>query len=57
MGIGGFMSFDPSDPIRPWTTDAGLLGGATGIALALLAAATNVEPEWDRVLLLSPMHG
>lgn len=31
--------------------DAGFLMGATGIGLALLAAASHVEPEWDRVLL------
>lgn len=31
----------------------GLLEGAPGIALALLAAATNVEPSWDRLFLLS----
>ena len=31
----------------------GLLDGAAGVALALLAATTAVEPRWDRVLLLS----
>ncbi len=31
----------------------GLLDGAAGAALALLAAATDAEPRWDRVLLLS----
>jgi len=36
-----------------WTDDFGLLAGASGIALALLAATTDVEPEWDRMLLLS----
>jgi hypothetical protein len=30
-----------------------LLAGATGVALALLAAATPVEPSWDRLLLAS----
>lgn len=33
--------------------DPYLLTGDAGIALALLAAATPVEPEWDRLLLLS----
>lgn len=33
--------------------DSSLLTGATGIALALHAAATDVAPTWDRVLLLS----
>jgi hypothetical protein len=31
----------------------GLLDGAPGVLLALLAAATNVEPSWDRAFLLS----
>ena len=31
----------------------GLLEGSPGIALVLLAAATNVEPTWDRLFLLS----
>lgn len=33
--------------------DPTLLDGAAGIALALLAAATDVPPAWDRTLLLS----
>ena len=31
----------------------GLLDGAAGVALTLLAAATGVEPGWDGMLLLS----
>jgi hypothetical protein len=31
----------------------GLLDGAPGVAMALLAASTPVEPVWDRVFLLS----
>ncbi|HEY6051248.1 MAG TPA: lanthionine synthetase C family protein [Thermoanaerobaculia bacterium] len=30
-----------------------LLSGAPGIALALLAATTSIEPAWDRMLLVS----
>jgi class I lanthipeptide synthase len=33
--------------------DPGFLTGAAGVALALLAASTPVEPDWDRVLLAS----
>ena len=33
--------------------DPGLLTGAAGIALVLLAAATPAEPAWDRALLLA----
>jgi hypothetical protein len=36
-----------------WMAETGLLTGAAGVALSLLAAATSVEPEWDRVLLVS----
>jgi hypothetical protein len=30
-----------------------LLYGAAGVGLGLLAATTDVEPTWDRVLLLN----
>jgi lantibiotic biosynthesis protein len=29
------------------------LDGAPGVVLVLLAAATDVEPSWDRLFLLS----
>ncbi|MEU1726866.1 lanthionine synthetase C family protein [Nonomuraea sp. NPDC005692] len=32
---------------------AGVLDGAAGVVLVLLAAATDVEPAWDRLFLLS----
>ncbi|MEV0390023.1 lanthionine synthetase C family protein [Nonomuraea sp. NPDC050643] len=32
---------------------AGVLDGAAGVVLVLLAAATDVEPTWDRLFLLS----
>ncbi|WP_191094353.1 lanthionine synthetase C family protein [Nocardia colli] len=35
------------------TDDPSLLDGAAGIALALLAAATDISPSWDRMLLLA----
>jgi lantibiotic modifying enzyme len=35
-----------------WADDPGLLTGATGIGLALIAASTNVLPSWDQLLLL-----
>jgi len=54
----------PEHPVRfpPFVTDpktplgaayVGLLTGAAGVALALHAAVTDVEPAWDRALLLS----
>jgi lantibiotic modifying enzyme len=37
-----------------WTwTGVELVEGASGVALALLAAATSVEPTWDRMFLIS----
>jgi hypothetical protein len=35
------------------TDQPGLLDGAAGVALVLLAAATGVDPAWDRLFLLS----
>jgi lantibiotic biosynthesis protein len=48
-GVGGFRHFIDGE----WVGWPGLLYGASGIALALLAAITDVEPAWDRLLLLS----
>jgi hypothetical protein len=33
--------------------ESGLLGGTAGVVLVLLGLATDVEPTWDRMLLLS----
>jgi lantibiotic modifying enzyme len=54
-GIAGYAAWTPSLPGQKdgWIDDPGILTGAAGIALALLAATTNVEPEWDRMLLVS----
>jgi lantibiotic modifying enzyme len=37
---------------EPWT-GIDLVDGAAGVALVLLAAATSVEPTWDRMFLVS----
>lgn len=54
QGIGGYTALfldERGEPIEePWP---GLLVGATGIALALLAAVNTVSPAWDQMLLLS----
>jgi lantibiotic modifying enzyme len=53
-GIGGFSALSgKADGTRYWEDDPGLLTGAAGIALALLAATTSIEPAWDRMLLVS----
>jgi lantibiotic modifying enzyme len=50
-GIGRFMNWWPE--AEQWHGEAGILVGAGGIGLALLAAASDAEPAWDRILLLS----
>ena len=51
-GIGGYRAWIVGDGTElDWRPDGGFLTGSSGIGLALLAAATGVEPEWDRVLL------
>jgi hypothetical protein len=46
----GFTDLEPGgNPVD----QPGLLDGAPGVALALLAAATDVPPAWDRLFLLS----
>ncbi|HSS52315.1 MAG TPA: lanthionine synthetase C family protein [Thermoanaerobaculia bacterium] len=55
-GIGGFQAWAPNEERElGWRNEPGFLTGAAGIGLALLAAATAVEPEWDRVLQVSPV--
>jgi lantibiotic biosynthesis protein len=49
---GGFLMHDPK-ATPPWTSTPAFLDGSIGVALALLAATTPVEPAWDRLLLLS----
>jgi hypothetical protein len=39
---------------QPWTwTGIGLVEGAAGVALVLLAATSSIEPIWDRIFLVS----
>jgi hypothetical protein len=51
-GAGGFFAWKPG-PGKGWEADPALLTGAAGVALALLAAVSSVDPEWDRLLLAS----
>jgi len=39
------------DATIAWNPDDSLLAGASGVALALHAAISNIEPSWDRMLL------
>jgi lantibiotic modifying enzyme len=49
VGIGGFRMSSGSGEFD----EPGFLVGATGIGLALLAAVSDIEPAWDRALLIS----
>jgi lantibiotic biosynthesis protein len=51
-GIGGYRFWEPDDDgTMALKASPGLLNGAAGVGLALLAAVGEVEPEWDRLLL------
>jgi len=53
-GVGGYEAWQLDDEqVVTWIADPGLLTGVAGIALALLAATTNIEPAWDRMLLVA----
>lgn len=53
-GIAGFSAWHAqSGQQGRWVAEPGLLEGATGVGLVLLAAVSAVEPEWDRILLVS----
>jgi lantibiotic modifying enzyme len=57
-GVGGFLALTPPpDDFEQlvWNEEAGFLAGSAGVALALLAATSGVDPAWDRVLLTSPL--
>jgi hypothetical protein len=54
QGVAGFLALSPapSGGLQP-TAEPGFLIGAAGVALALVAATSAIEPRWDRALLLS----
>lgn len=54
-GSGGYLIWatDGLPGTGSWRADPGFLIGTAGIGLALLAAVSEVEPAWDRVLLTS----
>lgn len=60
-GAAGFLSW--IETMRPgegeWKGEAGFLSGVAGIGLALLSAVTDLEPAWDRVMVISvpPRNG
>jgi lantibiotic biosynthesis protein len=48
-----FLGYCSLEPAGQRVDQPGFLDGAPGVALVLLAAATDVEPSWDRLFLLS----
>ena len=58
QGIAGYLSWGPgTDGALAWVEDLGILSGAAGIGLALLAATTPLTPAWDRMLLVDAKIG
>jgi len=57
-GPGGFRAWASDlDGKQDWRDDPGYLEGAAGVGLALLAAVSPVDPEWDRTFLMSLRAG
>lgn len=55
-GIAGYVYWSPergSNAAPRHTGEPGLLTGAAGVAMSLVAGATEAEPTWDSMLLLS----
>lgn len=47
-GLAGFQNWAPSEDGEPgWESSPGLLDGAVGIGLILLAACSEITPDWD----------
>jgi hypothetical protein len=46
---------EASESFDGWASEAGLLDGAAGVGLSLLASVSSREPLWDSMLLLSPV--
>jgi len=53
-GVAGFRAWHAQRSTQgEWLSEPGFLEGAAGVGLVLLAAVSTVEPEWDRILLVS----
>lgn len=53
-GIGGFLALGPeSGATLQWVADPGLITGAAGIGLALLAAVYPLPSDWDQMMLIT----
>ncbi|HSK81629.1 MAG TPA: lanthionine synthetase C family protein [Thermoanaerobaculia bacterium] len=53
-GLGGYLLYVADEEgALDWREEPGFLTGVAGLGLSLLGATTPVEPEWDRLLLVS----
>ena len=54
QGLAGFLNWTADERgVSGWRGEAGFLSGIAGTGLALLAAVTDQEPAWDRVLAVA----
>ncbi len=54
QGICGYRVWrNAQDPNQRWRHSRGLVEGVTGIGLALMAAATPLEPAWDQCMCVN----
>lgn len=51
-GLAGYKIWK-SEKYGGWVNETGLLEGIAGIGLMLISAVSEIEPKWDRCLLLS----
>ena len=51
-GLAGYKIWR-SEKYGGWVNDTGLLEGIAGIGMMLISAVSDIEPKWDRCLLLS----
>jgi lantibiotic modifying enzyme len=51
-GLLGYKSFHSAD-LGGWQNDYSLLEGVSGIGISMISSIADIEPKWDRVLLLS----
>ena len=54
-GVGGVLAYAQNKPneVGQWEANPAFLGGAIGVGLALISAIYEIEPSWDRLLLIS----
>jgi lantibiotic modifying enzyme len=53
--VAGWGSMRPEDDVLRYEPLGGFLEGATGVALGMLAATSEREPDWDVLLLTKPV--